>query len=326
MHLRFLRSICPALVPITVLVATGTLFGDEGMWLYNSPPVSLLRDKYHFDLTDAWLENLQLSSVRCGGASAEFVSEDGLVLSNHHVGSRSLQRLSTKEHNYLHDGFYAHTLAEEKQCPGQELTVLIKIEDVTARVNSVIKAGMSDEEAFKARRSIMAAIEKESLDKTGLHSQVVTLYQGAQYHLYCYKKYTDVRLVFAPEEQIAFYGGDPDNFEYPRYDLDICLFRAYENGKPATVQHFLKWSQSGPAEHDLVFVSGNPGHTDRLRTGAELEYLRDVAYPHTLERLYRNEVLLAAWSARSQENARRPVMIFSGRGTHAKRGMARWQV
>jgi hypothetical protein len=274
------------------------------MWLYNNPPRALLKAKYDFDLTDAWLEHLQLSSVRCG-ASAEFVSEDGLVLSNHHVGSRSLQRLSTKEHNYLRDGFYARTLAEEKVCPGQELTVLMNIEDVTTRVNSVVKPGMSDDEAFKARRAVTAAIEKESLDKTGLQSQVVTLYGGAEFHLYRYKKYTDVRLVFAPEEQIAFYGGDPDNFEYPRYDLDICLFRAYENGKPARVQHYLKWSASGPAENELVFVSGNPGHTDRLRTLAELEYRRNTTLPHALQRLYRNEVLLAAWSARSGENARR---------------------
>jgi hypothetical protein len=285
--------------------SAGVLLADEGMWLYNNPPEALLKARYGFALTDPWLEHLRLSSVRCGGASAEFVSEDGLVLSNHHVGSRPLQRLSTKEHNYLRDGFYARTRDEEKVCPGQELGVLMSIEDVTPRVTSAIKPGMSDAEAFQARRAVMAAIEKESQDKTGLQSQVVTLYGGAQYHLYGYKKYRDVRLVFAPEEQIAFYGGDPDNFEYPRYDLDICLFRAYENGKPAKVQHYLKWSASGPADNELVFVSGNPGHTDRLRTVAELEYLRDIAYPNTLRRLYRNEVLLAAWSARSQESARR---------------------
>src|ERR1051326_9632773 len=144
---------------------------DEGMWLYNNPPRSLLQQKYRFDLTDAWLEHLQLSSVRFG-ASAEFVSEDGLVLSNHHVGSRSLQRLSTKQHNYLRDGFYAHTRSEEKRCPGQELSVLQNIEDVTARVNAVVKPGMSDEAAFHSRRAIMAEIEKESLDKTGLQSEV----------------------------------------------------------------------------------------------------------------------------------------------------------
>ncbi|MGH7972105.1 MAG: S46 family peptidase, partial [Limisphaerales bacterium] len=176
---------------------------------------------------------------------------------------------------------------------------------MTVRVNAAVTPGMSDEDAFKARRAVMAQIEKESLDKTGFESQVVTLYQGGQYRLYRYKKYTDVRLVFAPEEQTAFYGGDPDNFEYPRFDLDICIFRAYENGQPAKVQNYLKWSAAGPSENELVFVSGNPGHTDRLRTVAELEYLRDTAYPHILERLNRLEVLLGAYSARSQENARR---------------------
>jgi hypothetical protein len=153
---------------------------DEGMWLYNNSPKTLLRDKYGFDLTDAWLEHLQLASVRCGGASAEFVSKDGLVLSNHHVGSRSLQRLSTKEKNYLHDGFYARTRAYEKPCPGQELSVLMSIEDVTAQVNAAVKPEMSDDEAFQARRAVIAFIEKESLDKTGLQGEVVTLYQGAQ--------------------------------------------------------------------------------------------------------------------------------------------------
>lgn len=275
------------------------------MWLYNQPPRELVRQRYGFTLSDAWLEHLQKASVRFGGASAEFVSEDGLVLSNHHVGSGALQRLSSLEHNYLRDGFYARTRAEEQACQGLELKVLLQIEDVTGRVNAAVKAGSTDEAAYKARRAVIAAIEKESLEKTGLASEVVTLYQGALYHLYRFKKYTDVRLVFAPEEQIAFYGGDPDNFEYPRYDLDICLFRVYENGQPAKVQHYLKWSKAGPADGELVFVSGNPGRTDRLRTMAELEFLRDVDYPLTLERLKRLEVLLGSFSARSSENARR---------------------
>jgi len=278
---------------------------DEGMWLYNHPPRQLLHDKYGFDLTDHWLENLQLASVHFGGGSGEFVSEEGLVLSNHHVGSRAVQRLSTPEHNYLRDGFNARTRAEEKPCAGLELRVLMNIEDVTARVNAAVAPGLSDEAAFKARRAAMAAIEKESLDQTGLRSEVITLYQGGQYHLYRYKKYSDIRLVFAPEEQIAFYGGDPDNFEYPRFDLDICLFRAYENGQPAKTPHYVKWSQAGAGDGELVFVSGHPGHTDRLRTVTELEYLRDVEYPRALEQLKRREVLLSSWGARSAENARR---------------------
>jgi hypothetical protein len=278
---------------------------DEGMWLYNHPPRQLLLQKYGFELTDNWLENLQLASIHFGGGSGEFVSKDGLLLSNHHVGSRAVQRLSTREHNYLRDGFYARTRAEEKPCAGLELRVLMNIEDVTTQVNASVAPGLSDESAFKARRAAIAAIEKASLDQTGLRSEVVTLYQGGQYHLYCYKKYSDIRLVFAPEEQVAFYGGDPDNFEYPRFDLDICLFRAYENDQPARTPHYLKWSQAGAADGELVFVSGHPGHTDRLQTITELEYLRDVEYPRALEQLKRREVLLNSYSARGAENARR---------------------
>jgi hypothetical protein len=289
---------------VSLLLLPALAEADEGMWLYNHPPRELLLKKYGFELSDAWLEHLQLSSVR-PGASAEFVSQDGLVLSNHHVGSRAIQRLSTPEHNYMRDGFYARTRAEELPCAGMELNVLVSIEEVTDRVKAAVKAGLSDEAAFQARRAVMAAIEKESTDRTGLKSTVVTLYQGGQYHLYRYRKYTDVRLVFAPEEQIAFYGGDPDNFEYPRFDFDVCFFRAYENGQPARTSHYLKWSKAGPAENDLVFVSGNPGRTDRLRTIAELEAQRDREIPRTLERLARLEVLLSSYSARSQENARR---------------------
>jgi hypothetical protein len=293
------RALSVGLVLLPILARA-----DEGMWLYNHPPRELVLKKYGFELTDSWLEHLQKSSVR-PGASAEFVSPEGLVLSNHHVGSRALQRLSTREHNYMRDGFYARTREEELRCPGMELNVLMSIEEVTERVKAAVKPGMADDAAFQARRAVMAAIEKESMDQTGLKSTVVTLYQGGQYHLYRYKKYTDVRLVFAPEEQIAFYGGDPDNFEYPRFDLDICFFRAYENGQPAKTSDYLKWSKAGPAENELVFVSGNPGRTDRLRTIAELEAMRDREIPRTLQRLARLEVLLSSWSARSQENARR---------------------
>lgn len=293
-------------VSLSVLVSLRPALADEGMWLYNHPPRQLLREKYQFDPSDAWLEHLQKASVRFGnGGSAEFVSEDGLVLSNQHVASRTLQRLSTPEHNLTRDGFYARTPAEELPCPGVELRVLMEIEDVTARVNAAVQTGMTDEAAFVARRATIAAIEKESLDRTGLRSDVVTLYQGAEYHLYRYKRYTDVRLVFAPEEQVAFFGGDADNFEYPRYDLDITFFRAYENGRPARPEHYLKWSRNGAGEGELVFVSGHPGRTDRLRTVAELAYLRDMEYPRALARLKRVEVLLASYSRRSQENARR---------------------
>src|SRR5437773_11734247 len=286
---------------------------DEGMWLFNNPPRKQLKEKYGFEVTDAWLEHVQKSSVRFNsGGSGSFVSEEGLALSNHHVGADALQKFGDKDHNYLRDGFYARTLAEEKRCLDLELNVLMSIEDVTDRVNAAVKPGVPAEEAFTARRAVMNAIEKESFDKTGLRSDVVTLYQGGQYHLYRFKKYTDVRLVFAPEQQIAFYGGDPDNFEYPRFDLHICLFRVDEHRNPAKLHHYLKWSESGVSENELVFVSGHPGRTSRLFTVAELEYVRDQRLPYALERLRGLEVLLLSYSARSDENARRAKEDFFG--------------
>jgi hypothetical protein len=291
---------------LAVFCAGGALRSDEGMWLYNDPPREQVRAKYGFELTDPWLEHLQKASVRFNsGGSGSFVSEDGLVLSNHHVGADALQKVSSARKNYLRDGFYARNQSEEIPCVDLELNVLQSISDVTARVNAAVTSGMSPDEAAKARRAVMAAIEKESLDATGFRSDVVTLYQGGAYHLYRFKKYTDVRLVFAPEQQVAFFGGDPDNFEYPRYDLDICLFRAYEDGKPVKVPHFLKWSAKGAAEGELTFVSGHPGRTERLLTVAELEHLRDRQYPVALAYLKRREVLLRSWSERSGENARR---------------------
>ena len=219
---------------------------DEGMWLFTNPPRQVLKVRHGFEPTDAWLDHLRLASVKFGnGGSAEFVSEEGLILSNHHVGRGAVQRLSTPEHNYLREGFYARTRADEKSCSGLELRVLISMEDVTAQVKAAVKPGMGDAESFAARRAVIARIEKESLDQTGLRSEVITLYQGAEYHIYRYKTYTDIRLVFAPEEQIAFFGGDPDNFEYPRYDLDICFFRAYENGQPVKAGTFSQMEPRG---------------------------------------------------------------------------------
>jgi hypothetical protein len=279
---------------------------DEGMWLFNNPPRKLLKEKYGFEPSDQWLEHVQKSSVRFNsGGSGSFVSADGLVMTNHHVGADALQKFGDKDHNYLRDGFYAKTRSEERKCVDLELNVLMSIEDVTARVDAAVKPDMPPEKAFAARRAVMAEIEKESLDKTGLRSDVVTLYQGGQYHLYRFKKYTDVRLVFAPEQQIAFYGGDPDNFEYPRFDLDICFFRVYENDKPARIEHYLKWSKAGAADNELVFVSGHPGRTSRQFTITELEYARDRQFPAILQLLNRKEVLLKAYSDRSDENARK---------------------
>ena len=297
--------------PVLSLLLAATLGAaaaraDEGMWLYSAPPREQLKKKYGFDVTDVWLEHLMKSSVRFNsGGSGSFVSGDGLVITNHHVGLDSLQKFSSPEKNYARDGFYAKTAAEEIKCVDLELNVLQSIEDVTLRVNAAIPAGMTGGDAALARRKIFAEIEKESRDQTGLRSDVVTLYQGGAYHLYRYKKYTDIRLVFAPEQQAAFYGGDPDNFEYPRFDLDICLFRVYENDAALKPVQFLKWSARGVADGELTFVSGHPGNTSRQLTVPELEYTRDSQLPYTDAVLKHREVLLIAWSARSEENSRR---------------------
>ena len=306
-----MRSLFPAalavsFVLVSVIISAWPLHADEGMWLFNHPPKKTLETKYGFDASPEWLLHLQQSSVRFNsGGSGSFVSSDGLVMTNHHVGADALQKLSTKDHDYLKTGFYARSGEEEVRCVDLELNVLMNIEDVTERINAAIKPGLSPTEMFEARRAAMNTVEKESLDKTGLRSDVVTLYQGGQYHLYRFKKYTDVRLVFAPEQAIAFFGGDPDNFEYPRYDLDICFFRVYENGKPARPPHFLKWSTVPLKDGELVFVSGHPGRTDRLNTVQHLEFLRDRGYSNTLQRLFRREVLLSTYGQRSRENARR---------------------
>src|SRR5438067_380219 len=281
-------------------------FADEGMWLFNAPPLKQLKEKYQFEPTQQWLEHLQKASVRFNsGGSGSFVSANGLVITNHHVGADTLQKMSDAQHNYLKDGFYARTQAEEIKSTDLELNVLMSIEDVTARVNGAVKSGMTNDQASGARSSVIAAIEKESKDKTRLRSDVVTLYQGGAYHLYRYKRYDDVRLVFAPEQQIAFYGGDPDNFEYPRFDLDICIFRAYENGQPAEVEHFLKWNPDGPKDAEPTFVSGHPGKTDRQLTLDELAEMRDHEAPFLLNMYNRREVFFTAFAARSFENARR---------------------
>ncbi|MBL9201242.1 MAG: S46 family peptidase, partial [Opitutaceae bacterium] len=296
----------PSRLLAAAVLAGAVARADEGMWLYSAPPRDQIKKKYGFDLTDAWLEHLMKSSVRFNsGGSGSFVSADGLVCTNHHVASDAIQKLSSEKNNYLRDGFHAKTAAAELKCVDLELNVLQSIEDVTARVNAAIPAGATGDAAAVARRKAFAEIEKESLDKTGLRSDVVTLYQGGAYHLYRFKKYTDIRLVWAPEQQAAFFGGDPDNFEYPRFNLDVSFFRVYENNAPVKLQHFLKWSTEGAKDGELTFVSGHPGNTSRLQTVAELEYARDNQLPYTDALLKRREVLLTAWGARSAENLRR---------------------
>ncbi|HEY2787474.1 MAG TPA: S46 family peptidase [Fimbriiglobus sp.] len=298
------RIAAAALAVTGLTMTTQPIQGDEGMWLFNNPPLKLLKEKYGFEPTPQWLEHVQKSSVRFNsGGSGSFISANGLVMTNHHVGASDLQKFSSEKHNYLRDGFHARTLDQEKPCEALELNVLQSIQDVTAEVNAAVKPGMAAGDAYKARVAKIAEIEKAATDKpNNIRADVVTLYAGGVYNLYTYKRYTDIRLVFAPEKQSAFYGGDPDNFEYPRYDLDICFFRVYEHGKPIHCENYLKWSPNGCAENELTFVSGHPGRTNRQQTMAELEFLRDTGFPFVMQRLFRLEVLIGSWAERSASN------------------------
>lgn len=294
-------------LPVLILFYGMTMNGlaDEGMWLLNDPPRDLLAKKYQFDLTAEWLERAQGASIRFNnGGSGSFVSPEGLIVTNHHIGADSLQKLSTKDHDLLREGFLARTRDQERKCPDLELNVLQSILDVTDQVNAAVKPQMTPAEAFAARRAIMATIEQKSLEETRFRSDIVTLYQGGAYHLYRYKKYTDIRLVFAPEHAIAFFGGDTDNFEYPRFNLDICFFRAYENDQPVRPKHYFHWSQTGPQSNDLVFVTGHPGTTNRLETLAKLQHRRDHTLPYNLTRLRAMEALLIQFSEKDPENRR----------------------
>jgi len=281
------------------------VLADEGMWLYNAAPKDQIKAKYRFELTQEWLDHVRLSSVRFNnGGSGSFVSPDGLTFTNHHVGAACVQQLSAEGHDYIKTGFYANTQAEEAKCPNLELNQLVAIEDVTSKINAGVKSGMSAAQSGQAQRAAMSEVEKECSRSSGLRCDVVIFYSGQVYNLYKYKKYTDVRLVFAPEFDIAFFGGDPDNFTYPRYDLDITFFRVYENGKPAHLDNYLKWSPAGVKDGDLIFVSGHPGSTGRLLTMAQLEFMRDVQYPAALKYYARRIDLLQKFSKDSEENAR----------------------
>jgi len=278
---------------------------DEGMWTFNNVPRAEIKKKYGFDVTDEWLKKAQLASVRFNnGGSGSFVSPNGLVLTNYHIVEDIVNEVSTPEKDLAKEGFLAHTRAEEIKAPSLELNVLMSVEDVTTRVYGAVKSGMSDAEAFTARRSEIAAIEADSTKTTGFRSDVVTLYQGGQYNLYRYKKYTDVRLVFVPEFQAAFFGGDPDNFNFPRFNIDMALVRVYENDQPVQPANYFKWSTTGAKEGSLVFVTGNPGSTSRLDTVAHLQQLRDTSIPIILRLLERREVMIKKYMGQGDEQTR----------------------
>ncbi|MBK1881483.1 S46 family peptidase [Luteolibacter pohnpeiensis] len=306
-----------------LFVSILTAKADEGMWLFNKPPVRQVKEKYGFEMTPEWLSHLQHAAVRFNnGGSGSFVSDEGLILTNHHVGSGFLEKLSTAERDLLKDGFYADSLEAELPCPGLELYVLQGIRDVTQQVDAAVK-GLSGEKAVAARRAVIAEIEKNATDQPDEKGDVVTLYRGGSYQLYLYKSYTDVRLVMAPDAQAGAFGGDPDNFEFPRYCLDYSFFRAYENGKPAKTPDFLKWNSNGPKEGELTFVAGHPGSTNRSVTLAELEDMRDRSMPDRLALMLRSEAILRAWADRDLENARRAKGSIVGTQNGRKAYMAR---
>jgi hypothetical protein len=290
---------------LAVVLLALPVFADEGMWTFDNPPVDRMRKNYNFTPTREWLDHVRLASARLNdGGSGSFVSPNGLLLTNHHVARGQLQKSSTAEHDYIRDGFLAATPEQEIKCPDLEVNVLVSMEDVTARVLGALKKGQTPEQSFAARKSAMADIERESQNKTGLRSEIVTLYQGGEYWLYRYKNYTDIRIVFAPEQQAAYFGGDPDNFTFPRHDIDMALFRVYDNGKPISSKDYLKWNPKGAADGELVFVSGHPGSTERLDTVAQLRFERDSALPLELKLLRDRIAVLRKYSAESPERAR----------------------
>jgi len=302
---RIFRS--AALSAVALLVATHpALHAEEGMWTFDNPPVKLLKEKYGFTPTPEWLDHIRLSSVRLNdGGSGSFVSPNGLLLTNHHVARGQLQKNSTAEHDYVRDGFYADSADKEMKSPDLEVNVLVAMQNVTTRVQDAAKGIADETKALQARDTEIAAIAKESKDKTGLRSDVVSLYEGGEYWLYQYKAYTDVRLVFAPEQQAAFYGGDPDNFTYPRYDLDMALFRVYDkDGKPLRTENYLKWSAKGAAPGELIFISGHPAGTQRQDTVAQLTYERELVEPSMIEYVKRRIAAAQEFAAQGQEQAR----------------------
>lgn len=297
---RCIPFLSAALVALFALPAVA----DEGMWLLNDFPAADVGAKHGFTPSDKWLEHARLASVRlAGGCSGSFVSKDGLVLTNHHCASGCIQQLSTKERDLMADGYVARTLADEIRCPEIELNQLVEIVDVTERLGTATQ-GLTEAAYIDALKREMSRIESECADGGKWRCDVVTLYQGGAYHLYRYKRYQDVRLAFAPEFRIAFFGGDPDNFTFPRYDLDMSLIRAYENGKPARTPDHFRFSKAGARGNDLVFVSGHPGRTQRMLTIAQLGFLRDVQIPARLARLAELRGLLTEFARRGDEQRR----------------------
>jgi hypothetical protein len=289
---------------LALLLALPALRADEGMWTFDNIPTQAIKAKYGVALDAAWLKRFQLATLRFPNGTGAFVSKDGLVVTNHHVGRDAVSQVSSVKADFVKNGFTAATRAEEIKVPGLELMMLVSTEDATARVNGAVKAGMSDKEALAARRNALAELRKAEEARTGLTCEPVTLYQGGEYWLYRYRKFKDVRLVAAPEVQVASFGGDPDNYTYPRWNLDFALFRVYEDGKPFRPDAFLPFTRTPLKAGDLTLISGHPGTTFRGQTLAQMSYAKEVGIPFQLAFLARQRKALEAYAKTSAEAAR----------------------
>ena len=296
------RFACAAIAALMVCLCSASR-ADEGMWTFHGFPFAKANAALKTNIDQAWLDRVRSATVRLSNCTASFVSAEGLILTNHHCVEACLAEQSSKEKSFVEDGYLARTREEEKKCQTQVADVLVGMEEITAKVSAAI-AGKDEAAANEVRKSTLTKLEKECEDQTKQKCQAVTLYEGGQYWLYKYKRYTDVRLVFAPEASIAAFGGDPDNFQFPRWCLDMGLLRAYENGKPAKPANFLKINFAGPAAGDAVFVSGHPGSTDRLLTLAQLKQQRNFDQPQFLLRFSELRGRLIQFSAASPENER----------------------
>lgn len=262
-------------------------FDTGKMWTFEYPPMDYFQQAYNFHPDEDWFNHVRMSALRFANyCSASFVSEDGLVMTNHHCARQSITQVSREGEDLHETGFISATMEDERPVPGLYVDQLVLIKDVTDEVLDAIDQGKTDEERSKLEDEVITKIEKREAEETGLEVSITALFNGGKFSLYGYKRYTDVRLVFAPEDQLGFFGGDPDNFTYPRFNLDFSFFRVYdENGNPLKAENYFKWSPDGAAVGEPVFVVGNPGNTDRLNTVAQLEYARDIQYPRTLDLL-----------------------------------------
>jgi len=313
-----------ALIMLASLCLSAAVVADEGMWTYDNFPTAKMRAKYGWAPDAAWLEHAQLASIRLTlGCSASLVSSDGLVMTNHHCARDCISELSDAQHDYVAKGFYAAAAAEEKKCPAMEANQLIQISDVTKQMEAAT-AGKSERAFHEAERAAKAKIESACGTTADVRCEVVKLYQGGVYDLYKYKRYQDLRLVFAPEEDAAFFGGDPDNFTFPRYDLDMSFVRIYDQGKTLHTDTFLKFSTTGVKDGDIAIASGNPGSTRRDDTLAMLDYQRDSALPFSLNLLSELRGVLSEYATKGPEQARtsKSLLFEVENGLKASKGLS----